>query len=489
MTESLAQSAARGAFFTLGAQLTRIVLQLASVAILARLLSPHDYGLFALVLVVVGLGEVFRDFGLTAASIQAPVLTCGQRDQLFWANALIGAILAVLVFAVSWPTAWLSNQPDLAPMLQVLSLLFILNGLVTQYRASLLRALRFKAIAIIDIASAALGLAAAVAGAMAGMGYWALVLQQLTTALIGLLGAAAMARWIPRWPNREEPIGHFIRFGWNLVATNIVIYAGSQLDTVLVGLRFGTSSLGLYNRAFQLVMTPLNQVRGPINSVAQPVFARVQEDQARFEKYVCAAQLALGYGIGVPLSMLVALADPTIRIMLGAEWTGAVPLFQCFAVAAFLSNLASVGYWVYVSRGLVNQLFRYTLVSIAIKVACLLVGSLWGVGGVALGFAIAPAIAWPVSIWWLSRFTPMPVRELYSGAARVIILGVSVVAASWFVGTRLLATSGVLWQLAAGIAAACMTAAAATFLVPTYRKDAKTLVWFVTLIARRGVSK
>lgn len=484
MSGTLAQSAARGMFFTLGAQGVKIVLQLASVAILSRLLTPNDYGLLAIVLVIVGAGEIFRDFGLTAASIQAPTLRRGQRDNLFWLNAAIGATLCIIVFFVSWPATWITGLPQIQAMVQCLSLLFILNGLATQHRASLLRALRFKAIAVVDIAAAVIGLGLAIPAALGGLGYWALVLQQLVVTAVGMAGAVALARWWPRLPDRTESIRDFIGFGWNLVATNLLMYAGSQLDTVLVGARFGTGALGLYNRAFQLVMTPLNQVRAPINSVAQPVFARVQGDQPRFERYVVAGQLALGYGIGIVLAVLAALSTPVVAVMLGPRWLDAAPILCLFAIAAMLSNISMIGYWVYVSRGLTAQLFRYTMVSLAIKVVCLVTGSFFGVVGVAAGFAIAPALSWPISLWWLSRLTPMPVRELYAGAAR--ILAVCLAAAFAAAGAGVIAAGGLAPVAQLGIGGVAGLLAAAFFLVfPLFRNDAATLVWFARLMLNR----
>lgn len=483
VTMSLARSAANGVLFTMGAQVSKIVLQFVSVAVLARLLTPHDYGLIALVLVVVGAGEVFRDFGLTAATLQALTVTAQQRSQLFWLNALIGMTIGLVVFALSWPISWVADQTQLLTVIQVLSLLFVINGLMTQHRAQLQRQMRFKAIAVIDIIAAIIGLGAAIAAALAGAGYWALVLQQLIVAAISMLMSFILGRWIPSRPTRANDIGDFISFGWNLVATNMIVYAANQVDTVLVNAKFGTSALGLYNRAFQLVMTPLNQIRGPLSSVAQPVFARVQMDQTRFWKYITSGQLALGYTIGMPLALVVVLAEPLVRLMLGDRWLSAIPILQCFATAAFFSNLAMIGYWVYVSRGLVAHLFRYTLVSLGIKVTCILIGAQFGLVGVAVGFAASPVLAWPLSLWWLSRVTPIPVRRLYFGALRVVVLGAIGAVGAWGT-TSLFPGLDAIYALLLGTAAAVIMMAAALYL-PWFRQDAAQLLWFARLMLNK----
>lgn len=483
MTSSLAHSAARGVFFTLAAQAAKIVLQFASVIVLSRLLSPHDYGLLAMVLVVVGVGEIFRDFGLTSASIQAPVLTRGQRDNLFWINTAIGVGLTIVMYFLATPIELVTGEPEIVGIVQWLSLIFILNGLATQHRANLARELKFRALAIIDVAAAAIALAIAIVAAVLGAGYGALVLQQLGSGVVVLVGVLIAGRWLPKWYSRRSSVRELVTFGWNIVATNLLVYGGSQVDTVLVGLKFGTEPLGLYNRAYQLVMTPLGQVRGPTKNVALPVLSRVQEDPPRFDNYVTAAQLMLGYGLGIPLILVTALADPIVRIMLGIEWLGAAPILALFAVAGLLTTLAFVGYWVYLSRGLGKQLFYYTIVTTVIKITCIVIGSFYGVLGVAIAFAVAPAISWPLSLWWLSRVTPMPTARLYGGAGRILAVCAVAGAAAW--GAALLVQPIGSWlMLVVGVLSG-LIAATAALLLPIYRRDARNLTAFVRLMLKR----
>lgn len=483
MPGALAHAAARGALFTLGAQGARIALQLLSVVILARLLTPHDYGLLAIVLVAVGLGEIFRDFGLTSASIQAPQLSAGQRDNLFWINALIGAVLAALLFALSWPLGELTGLAELVGITQWLALVFVLNGLATQHRASLMRAVRLKPLAVVDVLSAAIALGVAVAVASLGGGYWSLVVQQLCSALVSLLGVVIVGRWMPRWYSAAHDIRAMVAFGWHLVAANLVQYAASQVDTVLIAARFGTSPLGLYNRAAQVVLAPLSQVRSPLQAVALPVLARVQEDQPRFEAYLKGAQLALGYLLGIPLALAAGLAEPLVTIMLGSAWADAAPLLRMFAIAGLLTTLSYVGYWVYLARGLGTQLLRYTIVTAVLKIACIAVGSSFGLVGVAVAFAVHPAIAWPISLLWLSRATPLPTRALFEGAARVFAVAILAGVPAWLVGSAA-ASLGPLLAVGAGVAAG-LVAAAAALLLPVFRRDARALRSFVRLMVRR----
>ncbi len=482
--DGLARSAARGASVTLMAQGARIVLQLVSIVVLARLLTPHDYGLLAIVLVMIGVGEIFRDFGLTSASVQAPTLSRGQRDNLFWINTGIGCGLAAVMVAASWPLASLSGQPELGAIARVLSLMFVLNGLATQFRAQLMRQLRFVALAVADVAAATLALAVAITAAVLGAGYWALVAQQLTSGLVLLVALVAQGRWLPARYSRSAPVADLVRFGGNLVATNLINYGASQLDTILVASRFGTTAVGVYSRAYQVITTPLSQLRSPLSNVAIPILSRIQADKERFDSFVIGGQLALGYCFGVPLLLAVGLAEPVVQIILGPQWTQATPFLRCFAVAGLMSTLAFVGYWTYVARGLAHQLFRYTMVATVIKVVCVVAGSFVGLEGIAIGFAVAPTLEWPLSLWWLGRITPFPARSLYGGAFRVLGVSAALGATAWL-GVRTLAPLAGPWAQV-GVGVGCAAGAAVLLLVlPALRRDVATLLRFARLVVRR----
>ncbi|MCU1431154.1 MAG: lipopolysaccharide biosynthesis protein, partial [Actinotalea sp.] len=416
----LRRQAARGAFVTLTGQVSRMVIQLAAVAVLARLLGPEDYGLIAMVVVVVGIGEIFRDFGLSSAAIQAPELSRTQRDNLVWVNTAIGLTLAAIVYLCAGLIAEAYDRPELIAVTQALAGTFVLNGIATQYRADLVRRLLLSRLAVVEIAAALAALVVAVLLAASGAGYWALVAQTLVQAATLLISMMVAARWLPRLP-RRAPMGGLLRFGGRLVGTQLIGYASNNTDALLVGLRFGAGPLGIYNRAFHLVMTPLTQLRAPSTTVALPVLSRLQADVPRYSSFVLRGQVALGYTLVAGMGLVAAAAVPVTAVLLGPDWDAVAPLLRLIAAAGAFQTLSYVGYWIYLSRNLTADLLRYTLVSSAIRVACLCVGSIWGVQGVAAGYAVAAALEWPLSIGWLSRRTEIPARGLFVGALRILV--------------------------------------------------------------------
>ncbi|MBT2517536.1 lipopolysaccharide biosynthesis protein [Streptomyces sp. ISL-90] len=482
-TRGLGRRAIRGAAVTSAGQGIRILIQLASVVILARLLSPADFGLFAMVMSIAGIAEVFRDFGLSQAAVQAPVLTKEQRGNLFWINSTIGAALAGVVFLSSWGIAALYGREELAPLAQLASIAFLLNGVTTQFRASLNRALRFSALAVTDVAAAIVGLGVAIVVGLAGLGPWSLVAQLLATALITLILVVVFGGWLPGLPRRGVAMGGFIRFGWHMVATQIVTYVGNNIDSVVIGARYGAAPLGVYNRAYQLVMRTANQLRAPFTSVSVPVLSRLQGEGARYWDFVRVGQVGLGYTVVVGLAFVIGGAVPLTALLLGPRWSEAAPVLSILAAATVFETLNYESYWVYISTGKTGPLFRYNLVSVSIKVAGILIGSQWGINGVAIGIAIAAALSWPISLLWISRVIhDVPVRTLAWGIVRMALLAGWGAAMAFGAGT--LAEPLGVWARVLLAALATVAAYAIAALLPVVRRDLVELRTVLRLLRR-----
>lgn len=482
--QSLGRRATRGAMLTLGGQGLRIILQVAGVVILSRLLTPDDYGLLAMVMTVIGVAEIFRDFGLSSAAIQATTLSRAQRDNLWWINTAIGAGLTGVVLACAPLIAMLYGRPELTDIARALSVVFLVNGMTTQYRADLTRRLRFRALAICDVIAPLVALGVATGLAWYGIGVWALVAHQLSTAAVLLISSSIAARWLVGRPRRREPMRRLMRFGWHLAGSQLLGYVGNNVDSLVVGVRFGTSALGLYNRAFHLLMTPLGQLRAPTTTVALPILSRLKEDRAETNRFVQRGQMALGLSLVAGLALVFGAAEPITAIFLGSQWLSVEPILRLLAVAGVFQTLAYVGYWTYLAHGLTRELLQYTVISVVIRVTCILVGSTWGVLGVAAGYALAPGLAWPLSFWWLSRSSGIAVRPLFAGAGHIIGLAVAVGAATW--GTATLTDEfGSWWQLGAAVAAAVFAYALTGAVVPLLRRE----IVFLTGAFRRGLRR
>ena len=467
---SLGTSAARGGMAVLVGQICRIFIQVTSVSVLARLLLPADYGLVAIVMAVIGVGEIFRDFGLSTAAVRAKVLTIGQRDKLFWLNAGIGLFLMALAVVAAPIIAGVFHHVALTNITRALSLTFFVNGLTAQYEADLTRSLRFTVIVIVNVASQVAGTIIAIITASIGAGYWALVFQQLVTGIFTLGAFAILAGWIPGRIRRDGDVRSLVRFGAGVALSQVINYANSNVDTLTIGIRFSAAQLGYYNRGFQLLMRPLGQLRAPTTSIVLPILRLVSDDRSRADRVLVRGQRALGYSLVAGLAFAAATAKPVVALFLGDRWVSVVPVFAILAVAGIFQTVAYVGNWVFLARGLTRDLVRFSIVSLAIKVVCVLVGSVWGIVGVAAGFALAPAITLPISISWLGRSTELPVRELYAGACR-ILMAAALSGSGAYAATRALAGAPDVAQICVGVAAGVAVYGALAALSASYRLE------------------
>ena len=416
---SLARSAARGSIVTIVGQALRIGTQFASIALLARLLDSVDYGYLAMVLSLIGIAELLRDFGLSAAAVQSRELSHAQQSNLFWLNTLIGAVASLIVLGASPLIALLYDEPALATITAVLSPVFLVNGMTTQFRAHINRGLRFVALSATDVVPQLVAFAVAVTLGFTLRSYWALVGQQLTIAVVGLVMAISLSRWWPSWPSRAASLRTQIRFGSNLLGTNVMTYAVNNSQTVMMGAVWGAAIVGYFSRAYQLMVLPLTQIVAPLTKVALPILSQVADDPKRYARIVGRAQL-LGLYLTAPLFLLCfSLSGPLIRIALGPQWTSSAPIFGVLALGGAFRAMSQLAYWLFLSSGRTRTQMKFNAASYPVLVALMVAGLPWQGVGVALGHTVGYALYWPVSLWVACRAAGIDVRPLAKKAAQV----------------------------------------------------------------------
>ncbi|HYG07626.1 MAG TPA: lipopolysaccharide biosynthesis protein [Stenotrophomonas sp.] len=477
----LGARAAGGAFVTMAGQGVRVAVQFGGIILLARLLTPHDYGLMAMVTAIVGAAEILRDFGLSSAAVQARELSRAQRDNLFWINTGIGLLLALAVFAGAHALAQFYREPALVQIAQALAITFLLSGMTTQYRAQLSRGLRFGQLALSDVGAQVAGLLAAVAAALAGAGFWALVLQQVVQAAVQLLLTVLCARWLPRGYDRSAPMRQFVGFGWNLMLAQLLGYASRNVGQVIIGARTGAEALGLYNRAFQLLMMPLNQINAPATTVALPVLSQLQDDRERFASFLLRGQTVMVHLIVATFAFACAQALPLMVLVLGEQWRPAVPLFQWLTIGGVFQTTAYAAYWVFLAKGLMGAQLRYSIVTRVLLIACIFAGSWWGVEGVAAGYSFGLLVMWPLSLYWVGRISDVPVWQVFTNGGRAVLAYGACAAVSWAASWWL---GGALWrQLAIGTAAMLVALGVVLLAWPSFRRDVRSILQTRHLIA------
>ena len=415
---TLAGAAARGAVTTLGAQWVRFAVQLAAIAILARLLEPGDFGLISMTTAIIGFAVVIGDFGLSMASIQAVEATHRQRSNLFWLNTALGLILAGVILLAAPLIADFYGTPELTDVTRVLATVFVLNAISAQFRAEASRHLRFAWLASADVVAPVLGLAGAIVVALLGGAYWALVAQQVIIAVATFILLVASARWMPGWPSFREPMKPLLSFGANTLGVQVLTYLSSNVDSILIGRFWGASALGYYDRAFQLFRMPLVQLASPLTRVAFPTLSRLQDDPPRFDRYLVRAHTLLMYVMGGGFLLVAVAADPIIEIVLGPNWNEAKPILAVLAVGGVFQAAGYVYFWAFLAKGRTGLQLRFSLVGRSLMVMAIVVGVFWGPLGVALGSALGLLLNWLVLTVFAMPRLGIDLRALLTVSAR-----------------------------------------------------------------------
>lgn len=478
-------AAIRGGFATLVGQAVKLSLHVVGLVVLARLLGPSDFGLVAMVTAVIGVGDILRDMGLSSAAVQARKINQQQKSNLFWINAGLGLLLALLCVAVSGLIATFYSEPKLAPIALALAVTFLAGGIQTQFQAELARQLNFVLLSVTEVLAMFSGLLVAVVMGMAQAGYWALVAQLIVQSLVLTTSRVVGASWVPNWPRREAGMRPLLRYGGNLMLTQILVYASSNIDSVLVGSRFGAASLGLYNRAFQMLTLPLNQIFTPLTNVALPVLSRIEDDEQRFRRHVEQAQLLLGYSVVFLFALAFALAEPLILFVFGEDWLGSVTIFRILAIAGAFQAISYVSYWIFLAKALTGSHFRYSLISRSVLIVCIYVGHFNGVLGVATGYAVGIVVGWVAALLWLHLNHGVAVRALFVNGLRVVFLGATVAGVgfyAWFFTSH----SGIFIRLAAAIGA-ILVLLACTLILPVIRRDLKAILKHIFRLRHKSI--
>ncbi|MDO5697670.1 MAG: lipopolysaccharide biosynthesis protein [Dermatophilus congolensis] len=465
----LASRAARGAGITLISQGLRLVVQLGSLLVLSRLLTPAEVGLFAMVMSVVSVADIVRDFGLSSGAIQAPDLSAGERNNLFWANVGLGTLCGLAAAASAPLLALIYGDPEVVSVTLVLAGTFLISGATTQYRADLMRKLKFTSLALIDVGAQFVAATGAIIAALAGMGLWAQVVQQWLSVVVALIATMVIGRWLPGRYRRDVNIRKFFTFGWPILGTNVLGWAINNVDNIGIGAVLGPNAVGLYSRAYRLMLVPLGLTNVPFQSVALPVLSKVQNERVTFDHYVRRMHLVSCYVLSLGFGVMGGLAVPLVAILLGSQWTAAAPIFAVLAAGGVFKALTVMFYQVYVSLGQTGQLFRMYLITRPVMLVLILGGLPWGPLGVAFGHLIAAIWFWWYSLRKISTMTSVPVAGVTAESSRAVFL-VSLPAALAAFGGTLLVDNVVLQVLVGGLAALLWTALVG-LLIPSVRRD------------------
>lgn len=439
MQDNIRQKTISGVSWTTGAQIGRQVLQFVISVILARLLTPQDFGLVGMIVVFTGFAALFGELGFSAALIQKETLEERHLSSIFWLNILTGLILTVLIMAAAPLIAAFYNEPRLVPLTALVALNFAVNPLNMVQLAALRRNMAFRQLTLVEISAATGAGAVAVTLALTGFGVWSLAWQQLVGSGLMASGLWLTTGWRPRLLFDRTAVKELLGFSSNLLGFNVFNYWVRNGDNMLIGKFLGGSELGIYTRAYSTMLLPLSQVSSVLSRVMFPALSKVQQDKARVKGIYLRAIATIAL-LTFPMMLgLLVVADHFVLALYGPQWAAVIPILQIFCLLGMLQSLGTTVGWIYTSQGRTDWMFRWGIGAGIILIASIVIGVWIGtVQAVAICYALTsglillyPSFAIPGKLIDMSFFEVVQAVAGIFGCAAAMALLV------WGVGWRL----------------------------------------------------
>lgn len=357
--------------------------------ILARMLTPDDYGCIGMLMIFILISMTFVDGGFASALIQKKSPTKDDECTVFYWNLAVSLICYCALFFSAKSIANFYNIPKLEQVLKVQGIILFTNSLQIIQFNKLRRELRFKDLTKINITSAGLATVLAITAAFLGFGVWALVIQQLAQSVFNGIFAWLTCKWIPELRFSKESFKSLFGYGSFLLLSNLLNTFCDNLQGLLIGKRYSADDMGYYTQAKKLEDVPSIALSNMCNQVTFPVFSKIQDNKERLHSSVRQCLRMMNF-INIPLMLFfIAAAAPIINVILSDKWAPSIPYFQILCIAGMIKCAISINYHAVLAVGKSKELFNWNIVKRSIGIVLILIGMKFGVIGILWGMVIS----------------------------------------------------------------------------------------------------
>ena len=415
------QLATQGAGATLFSGGVGLTAQIIAAVVLARLLTPRDFGVVGMVTTLSLLLANLGLNGFTESVVQRKDISDPLVSNLFWINLGMGLLLAIGLGAAGSALARFYNEPLVAHVAVGMSATILLTSFSVLHLALLKRAMRFSALSLNDLVARIVSVAVSIVLGWSGWGYWALVAGYLVLPLSTLVGACVLCPWLPSLPRRVDGTGAMVRFAMNVYGRFGVNYSARNMDNLLVGWRFSASSLGFYKKAYDLFAMPATQLVGNVSIVAISALSRLSQDRVEYRRYFLAALSVLAF-VGMGMSGdLTLVARHLIRLLLGPSWDVSGRIFTFFAPGIGAMLIYSTHGWIHLSIGRADRWLRWGVVEVTATGLLFVLALRWGPVGVAVAWATSFWILTIPAFWYAGRPVGLQVTSVLAAVWKYIL--------------------------------------------------------------------
>jgi O-antigen/teichoic acid export membrane protein len=401
--DDVPRRAVRGAGATLLSSASGLAIQVISTMILARLLVPADFGLVGMVslfsLLLVNCGPN----GFTEAILQVDEINHFLASNLFWVNLGLGFLLTIGFAAAGTLLARFYGDPRITRVAVGMSVTILIGSTSVQHVALLKRAMRFSVVSANDVLARLVSTVVSIALGWAGWGYWALVAGSVALSLSTSIGAWSLCRWVPGRPRGGVGTRPMVRFAIHTYGRFSANYFANNTDNLLVGWRFGATSLGYYKKAYDLFNLQLSLSTASLTNVAVSALSRFRANPVKYRQHLLGILSVVAFvamGLGADLTLV---GKDLIRLLLGPGWESAGRIFTLFGPGIGIMILYQIHGWINLSIGRADRWFRWGLIEAAFTVLLLIMALPWGPEGIALAWTTSYFVLITPAFWYAGK--------------------------------------------------------------------------------------
>ena len=438
----------RGGAASIVARGANALIQIGSVLFLARLLSPEDYGLVSMVAAVTGFAPVLVDLGTRDAVVQRSRVSRGEVSALFWITTAVGFGVALVIAGCGPLIAWFYGEPRLTSIAIVSSLTFVASALVCQHQALMRRAMLFQALGTIEAAANLLSAITAIAMALYGLGYWALVLKPISMAFFLAVGVWLRCRWVPTRPTFTPAVREMVGFGLNSTGFTMTDFLGRSVDRVAVGYRSGAVQLGYYQNARFVYDNLLDVLVAATHGVAVASLSKLRQDPRELRRLWSKALSTLAFYAMPAFGLLAVVSSDLIPFLLGEKWAHAGLLLAVFALRGIPHCIERTLGWLHVTAGRTDRWLRWGVLATVAHFIALFIGLPYGATGVVVAYVVCMYVLFVPAIAYAGKPLGITAHDVIAAVGLQLVAAVGSVACSVAVHRLLLPHSEPLMRIA-----------------------------------------
>lgn len=392
--------------------------------ILARLLSPQDFGLLAMINVVIVLASVLVDMGLGSALIQRQDITDEHYGSVFYFNIVVGLFLALVLFFLAPLIAEFYKRTEIISLARVMSLLFVINSFCNVQRLWLRKQLKFSILTQAAIIGTAVGGITGVSLAFMNFGVWSLVVQSLISATSSNFYIYFMTKWKPRLVLSLKALKELWQFGFNLFLSGMLDSIYTQLDSIIIGRIFNAQTLGFYYRAKSLDGFVRTYTSGSLTTVLFPALSTIQHEELRYKEVIYKSFHILNFVTFLLLGILYLGAEDIIVLMFSDKWLPSVEYFRIIVLAGFVYPFSAVLVSILTSKGNSKAFLKLEVIKKAILTITFCVGFIYGIKGFLYGMVISSSISLTLNILYAAKELKVSYKWFFSIIWKYLLIAV-----------------------------------------------------------------